>query len=74
MAIKVMICFVLFLIVFYAPPILYFNLGWFKSWFHDVLSWHIPDNSPQWSDGCSAHAKCKFCNADIMQDSQGNWF
>lgn len=71
---KIMIYFVLFLILFYVPPILYFKLGWLKLWFHDVLGWHMPDDSPQWSDGCSTHAKCKFCNKDIMQDSQGNWF
>ena len=61
-------------IVFYIPIILYFRKGLFKRWFHDVLHWHVPDNSPKWSDGCSTHAKCKHCGADIMQDSQGNWF
>ena len=52
----------------------YFGLGWFKFYCHDVLKWHIPDNSPTWSDGCSEHAICKYCGAEIMQDSQGNWF
>ena len=70
----IMICFVAVLILFYVPPILYFKKGWFHRWFHDVMHWHQPDNSPMWSDGCSTHAKCKWCGEDIMQDSQGNWF
>ena len=70
----IMICFVAVLILFYVPPILYFKKGWFHNWFHDVMHWHQPDNSPKWSEGCSTHAKCKWCGEDIMQDSQGNWF
>ena len=47
----------------------------FKRFYHDVLGWHIPDDSAdQGFDGCSFHAKCKHCGKDIMQDSQGNWF
>ena len=62
------------LVLLYLPAILYFKLGWCRAWFHDVLGWHQPDDSPQWSDGCSTHARCKWCGDDIMQDSQGNWF
>lgn len=53
---------------------LYFKFGWFKFYYHDLLGWHTPDDSPQWSDGCSQHARCKHCGQDIIQDSQGNWF
>ena len=53
---------------------LYFKFGLFKFYYHDFLGWHTPDDSPQWSDGCSRHAVCKYCGRDIMQDSQGNWF
>lgn len=53
---------------------LYLKLGWFKFFYHDLLAWHTPDDSPQYSDGCSQHATCKHCGNDIMQDSQGNWF
>lgn len=54
---------------------LYFKLGWFKFFYHDILGWHTPDKKiEQWSDGCSQHAICKHCGRDIMQDSQGNWF
>lgn len=53
---------------------LYFWRGWFKFFYHDILGWHRPDNSPQSFDGCSVHARCKYCGKDIMQDSQGNWF
>ena len=53
---------------------LYFGLGWFKFFYHDLLEWHRPDDSPQWSDGLSIHCRCKYCGKEIMQDSQGNWF
>lgn len=53
---------------------LYFKFGFLKFFYHDLLDWHRPDDSPQYSDGCSQHAKCKYCGRDIMQDSQGNWF
>ena len=53
---------------------LYCKFGLFKWFYHDILEWHEPDNSPQWSDGMSSHAICKYCGREIMQDSQGNWF
>ena len=53
---------------------LYFKFGLLKFWYHDWLGWCTPDDSQQWYDGCSTHAKCKHCGRDIMQDSQGNWF
>lgn len=54
--------------------LLYFGFGLLKFWYHDFLGWHVPNDSPQWSDGLSQHAVCKHCSKDIMQDSQGNWF
>ena len=71
---KVIVGAAIFLVVFYTTMILYFKKNWFKRWYHDVLGWHMPDNSPEWSDGCSSHSKCRHCGKDIMQDSQGNWF
>lgn len=53
---------------------LYFKLGWFKFFYHDLLGWHTPDDGPESFDGCSIHARCKHCGKEIMQDSQGNWF
>ena len=53
---------------------LYFKFGFLKFFYHDLLGWHTPDDSPQWYDGLSDHAVCKHCGKDIMQDSQGNWF
>ena len=58
----------------YAAAGLYFKFGFLKFFYHDFLHWHTPDDSPQWSDGCSDHAVCKHCGKNIMQDSQGNWF
>ena len=62
------------LIIFMITSAIYLKTGLFKIFYHDVLVWHQPDNSPQWSDGCSTHAKCKWCGENITQDSQGNWF
>lgn len=59
---------------FFGGMALYFEFGLFKFWYHDLLGWHTPDESPQWFDGCSQHARCKHCGKEIMQDSQGNWF
>ena len=61
-------------IIFLIASIIYLKTGLFKIFYHDVLGWHQPDNSPQWSDGCSTHSICKHCGAEIIQDSQGNWF
>lgn len=48
-----------------------FNFGvWL---FHDIMGWHLPDET-EFFDGCSEHSHCRFCKAEIMQDSQGNWF
>ena len=58
----------------YVGPGLYFKFGFLKFFYHDVLHWHIPDNSTHYFDGLSDHATCKYCGKDIMQDSQGNWF
>lgn len=68
------ICFAIAIIIIGVPPALYFELGWFRGLFHDILRWHQPDGSPKWDDGCSKHSKCKWCGKDIMQDGQGNWF
>ena len=53
---------------------LYSAFGFLKFFYHDFLHWHRPYDSSQWSDGCSDHAICKYCEKDIIQDSQGNWF
>ena len=39
----------------------------------DILDWHIPQNPIEF-DGASYCSKCKYCNREILQDSQGNWF
>jgi hypothetical protein len=58
----------------YIGAALYFACGFLKFFYHDFLHWHRPDDSPEWSDGCSVHCVCKYCQKEIMQDSQGNWF
>lgn len=61
-------------VLFYATAGLYLWKGFCRTFYHDILGWHQPDNSPTTSDGLSSHATCKWCHKDIMQDSQGNWF
>lgn len=51
----------------------YFKFGIGKWFLHDIMHWHLPDETSSF-DGCSIHSYCKFCNKEIMQDSQGNWF
>lgn len=62
------------LVITYVGAGLYLKFGFFKFYYHNLLGWHVPDNSPKWSDGCSTHAVCKYCGREVMQDSQGNWF
>lgn len=64
-----------FLVLFYGPVVLYFKLGWFKGFYHDLLGWHAPDRAKGATcDGVNIHAYCKHCDKEIMMDSQGNWF
>ena len=51
----------------------YFKFGIGKWLLHDIMHWHFPDETSSF-DGCSNHSYCKFCDKEIMQDSQGNWF
>lgn len=46
-----------YLVLFYGPVVLYFKLGWFKGFYHDLLGWHAPDmKDGVWDDGISFHA------------------
>ena len=63
-----------FIIMVYVGAWLYLAFGIGRFFYHDILGCHRPDDSPQWNDGCSEHATCKYCGKEIMQDSQGNWF
>lgn len=53
--------------------ILYLTTGVGKWFYHDILQWHLP-NDTQSFDGCSFCSHCKYCGKEILQDSQGNWF
>ena len=39
----------------------------------NILDWHKP-KMPIEFDGASLCSKCKYCDREILQDSQGNWF
>lgn len=74
MPIYLILCITIIFFVFFMFPTFYDKFGWFKEYYHNILHWHEPDESPKWSDGCSIHCKCKYCGKEILQDSQGNWF
>ena len=38
------------------------------------LGWHSWTYAHLYNDGCSEHAKCKWCGYEGMIDSQGNLF
>ena len=42
-------------------------------WFCRVMGWHKV-KSPTGFYGLSLQAKCEVCNAELLMDSQGNWF
>lgn len=67
----VLIIFVIFAILFFTCPIIYIKTGKFKHWYHDILEWHEPDESPKWSDGCSLHCRCKYCGKKYYARQSG---
>jgi len=69
--ILIIIASLMFILWFCGILYIYFDLfGWF---YHDILEWHKPDNS-LYLGGINLKSKCKYCNKEIIQDSQGNWF
>lgn len=40
--------------------------------FDKYLKWH--SCTTLFNDGCSNYGICKYCGAECLQDSQGNWF
>lgn len=44
-----------------------------KKLFHNYLHWGFPAEK-RGGDGFQPVYECEFCQQDICQDSQGNWF
>lgn len=44
-----------------------------KKFLHDRLKWGFPLKMVG-GDGFQQNYSCKFCDKEITQDSQGNWF
>jgi hypothetical protein len=62
-------------IFLFVSSILYLKKGIGKWFYHDILEWHVPDNSGVYKyDGLNLKTICRHCKKEIMQDSQGNWF
>ena len=64
---------------FLLPIGLYFlaDLKWFtrlRPLYCKVLPWHSPRPEHTGHDGCSVHARCRWCGYEGMIDSQGNLF
>lgn len=53
---------------------IYAKTGLLKKIYHDKFGWHEPADHSIYYTGILRHAVCKYCNEEIMQDSQGNWF
>ena len=71
----IIICIILIVLLYFLPVTLYFKKGIGKWFYHDILNWHIPDNSDEYKyDGLNLKTICKHCKKEITQDSQGNWF
>ena len=44
-----------------------------RKWLHDKLKWGYPAYRIGGTKFQTLYA-CRFCNKDLTQDSQGNWF
>jgi len=42
--------------------------------FHDGLGWHSPGGNARVAAGINTRSTCRYCDKNIMRDSQGNWF
>ena len=60
------------LITLLAP--LYFKFEFGKTFFHNILGWHLPKKKHIKQEGVNLISQCRLCGREIMQDSQGNWF
>ncbi len=56
-----------------AKAILKEALDRLRRFVHDKLDWGFP-KPPSSFDGCSHVSVCKYCEGNILLDSQGNWF
>lgn len=66
---------VVLLVCFFIASMVYLKLGIGKWFYHDILEWHMPDNTGVYRyDGLNLKTICRHCRKKIMQDSQGNWF
>ena len=53
------------------------HLGLFsfmRPFFCNIMKWHSRNYEETGFDGCSVHAKCKWCGYEGLIDSQGNLF
>lgn len=60
-------------IILLSFEILYYKIGIGKWFYHDICRKHVPDDDYTF-DGCSIHSQCKYCEKELTQDDQGNWF
>lgn len=54
---------------------LFRSFKWYRYISCNIMGWHsYPSFDYTTHDGCSQHAKCRWCNKEGMIDSQGNLF
>lgn len=61
------------LALFLVLAILYLAIGWNRWLFHNILGWHKPIKEKTFK-GINIISRCRYCEKEIAQDSQGNWF
>jgi len=75
-------CVLVFALIFIAMMSMY-PLRWVACWkrfafmrpmFCNRLEWHSPGPETTGHDGCSTHARCRWCGYEGMVDGQGNLF
>lgn len=60
--------------LFTAGLLLYDIFGFFKRFYHDIIGWHIPDESLTRFDNSGIRvSRCKYCGRDLVEDYKGNW-
>lgn len=67
LALSLFMLFICFVYVIYQPLYRDWDIG--VEFYHDLLGWHLPNEIEE-----HTHNYCKFCDKEIIQDSQEHWY
>jgi hypothetical protein len=66
---------IILIFLFIFSHVFFRSFKWYRYIACHVMPWHsYPDFEHISNDGCSDHARCKWCGYEGMIDSQGNLF